>query len=258
MRTWFGLLLVVVLAVGCVYPRRGTSLSPVHGQRTQSGAIHAPPDIWRMTIISAHVRPRMRGDMDWDDDGGLPDVFVRIYRDEELVFESEKIDDTLEPEWNVVLPQNIRTPSHSAMRFEVWDGDTVGGDPVGILRERGLPGTALPGAPTRLLLEGGSYLTIQIDNPTPHRGVGIDEYEVRPDSLLVISVNGNSPASRAGIEPGESVVAVGDERVSALGDAQAASALSMAVTRHRSLTVADANGRERSVDLDSGFVWLTM
>jgi len=174
MRTWFGLLLVVAVASGCVYPRRGTSLTPVHSERTASGAIHAPANIWRLTVVSAHVRPRMRGDLDWDDDGGLPDVFVRIYREEELVWESETIDDTLSPEWNVVLPRNLEAPTHSAMRFEVWDRDTVGGDPVGILRERGLPPTALPGAETRLLLEGGSYLTIQIDNPRPHRGVGVE------------------------------------------------------------------------------------
>ncbi len=258
MRTWFGLLLVAAVASGCVYPRRGTSLTSVHSERTQSGAIHSPPNIWQVTVVSAHVRPRMRGDLDWDDGGGLPDVFVRIYRGEELIWESETIDDTLSPEWNATLPRNLEAPPDVALRFEVWDADTVGGDPVGILRERGLPDTALPGAEARLLLEGGSYLTIRVDNPRPHRGVGIEEYEVRPDELAVLRVTPHSPASRAGIQPGDRIVAIGDQRVSALSDAQAASALSMAGTRHHELTVVDDTERERTVELDRGFVWLTL
>ncbi len=145
-----------------------------------------------------------------------------------------------------------------ALRFEVWDDDTVGADPVGIFRHGGLPETAMPGVDARILLEGGSYLTIRADNPRPHRGVGIDEYEVRPDELVVVRVVPNSPASRADLVAGDRIVAIGDQRVSALTDAQAASALSMAQTRRRALTVIGANGRERQVELDQGFVWLTM
>ncbi|MCB9595695.1 MAG: PDZ domain-containing protein [Sandaracinaceae bacterium] len=258
MRIWHVLPLVVVVVTGCVYPRRGTSLTSVHPDRVDSGSMSAPPDVWQMTVVEAHVRPRNRGDLDWDDNGGLPDVFVRIYRDEEMVWESETIDDTLEPVWNVTLPRNIEVPHHAAMRFEVWDADTVGGDPVGIYRNHGLPETALPGADSRLLLEGGSYLTIRVENPRPHRGVGVEEYEVRPDELVVIRVQSNSPASRGGLVAGDRIVAIGDQRVSTLGDAQAASALSMSVSRHRNLTVVGDNGRERTVELDSGYVWLSM
>ena len=248
----------VLCASGCVYPRRSTSLTSVHSERTQGGAIHAPAHLWQLTIVDAQVRPRMRGDMDWDDGGGLPDVFVRIYRDERLLWQSETLDDTLNPVWNAELPRNIELPPTAAVRFEVWDADTVGGDPVGIYRDRGLPDTALPGAESRLLLEGGSTLTIRVNNPRPHRGVGIDEYEVRPDELVVLSVLAHSPASRGGVERGDRIVAIGDQRVSTLNDAQAASALSMAVSRQRSLTVVGDDQRERIVELDHGFVWLTL
>jgi len=259
MRTPLVLTLAMVLGLGCVYPRRGTSLSPVHTDRTSTGMIHAPPHIYRLTVVEAHVQPRMRGDLDWDDDGGLPDVQVRIYRNEELVWESETIDDSLNPQWNATLPRNIEVPPHASMRFEVWDDDTVGGDPVGIHRDNGMPDTALPGADARILLEGGSYLTLRADNPTPHRGVGIDEYELRPDALLITRVLSHSPASRAGLEPGDQIVAVGDQRVSALSDARAASAVSMAATRHSTLTVIkDGESTEQTVELDHGFVWLTM
>lgn len=259
MRTSLVLALAVVLGVGCVYPRRGTSLTTVHGNRTAQGTIHAPPHLYRITVVEAHIQPRMRGDLDWDDDGGLPDAQVRIYRDEQLVWESETIDDTLNPRWNATLPRNVEVPPHASMRFEVWDQDTVGGDPVGIHRDNGMPDTALPGADSRILLEGGSYLLLRADTPTPHRGVGIEEYEVRPDALVVTEVLPHSPASRAGLERGDQIVAVGDQRVSALSDARAASALSMAATRQTTLTVVkDGESTEQTVELDRGFVWLTM
>lgn len=256
MRTWMGLVLVIVTASGCVYPRRSTALTTVHRERTGS-TLHAPNDIWKITFVGAQVRPRMRGDLDWDDDGGLPDVFVRLYRNEELIFESETIDDTLTPRWDASPEHNLVLGRHDNLRFEVWDADIVGSDPVGIYRNQGLPDTAIPGADSRILLEGGSYLTIRISAPIPMRGVGIDEYEVRPDELAVVSVLPYSPASRAGISPGDRIVAVGDERISALSDAQAASALSMSLSRGHSLTIVDANDRERTVELDRGFVWLT-
>lgn len=253
-------LIVVVLSIfvasACIYPRRGTSLTPV--QREGTGTISAPDDIWQLTIVEAQITPRKRGDLPWDENGGEPDAYVRVYRGEEVVFESPTIDDSREPAWRATLPRNVRLPRDTPLRFEVWDRDVVGGDPVGQIRTNGLPVNAVPGADARLLLEGGSYLTIRVDPPRPHRGAGIAEYEVRPDALVVQRVLPYSPAQRAGLEPGDAIVAIGDRRVSAMNEAQAASALSMAPHRQTQLTVRGANGRERTVDLDRDFVWLTM
>lgn len=253
-------LAIVVLAAfvagACIYPRRGTSLSPVRSEG--AGSISAPADIWQLTLVSAQITPRKRGDLPWDEGGGEPDAFVRVYRGEELLFESPTIENTRAPEWNVTLPRNVRLPRDLPLRFEVWDRDTVGADPVGQIRTNGLPVNAVPGADARLLLEGESYLTIRVAPPMPHRGTGIEEYEMRPDALVVIRVIAYSPAQRAGIEPGDSIVAIGDRRISQMSGAEAASALSMASHRRSELTIRGADGRERSVQLDRDFVWLTM
>ncbi|HUG36050.1 MAG TPA: PDZ domain-containing protein [Candidatus Limnocylindrales bacterium] len=248
---------VALTLVGCVYPRRGTSLSPVRSERSTS-SFDAPPHVYQLTIVNAQIRPRKSGDLAWDEGEGLPDAFVRLYRGEALIFETETLDDTLTPEWNAALPRNVRLPPSERIRIEVWDRDTVGSDPVGIYNGQGLPATALSDADSRIMLEGGSWLTIRANPPRPHRGLGIEEYEVRPDELRVLRVLPYSPAGRAGIEPGDRIVAIGDDRVSAMNDNQAASALSMAASRQSRLTVKDESGRERQVDLDRGFVWLTM
>jgi membrane-associated protease RseP (regulator of RpoE activity) len=258
--TWIsvsiGLAALAVSAAGCVYPHRGTSLSAV--QRLDgAGSIAAPSDIWHFTVVGAQITPRKRGDLAWDD-GGLPDAFVRVYRDEALIFETPTLDDTLTPEWNASAERNVRLGSEHALRIEVWDRDTIGADPIGIFRSRGLPQNAIPDASARLLLENGSYVSIRISAPRPHRGVGIAEYEVRSDALTVVRVLPFSPAARADIVPGDRIVAIGDRRVSAMTDAEASSALSMAAHRTTEITVANARGTERTIRLDRNFVWLTI
>lgn len=248
--------LSALIATGCIYPRRSTSLTPV--ARTDAGMISAPSDIWQLTIVGAEISPRKRGDLPWDEGGGAPDVFVRVYRGEALLFETPVEGDSHTPAWGATLPSNVHLPPGTALRFEVWDQDTVGADPVGQLRSRGLPQNAIPDADARLLLEGGSYVTIRVSAPRPHRGVGIEQYEVRPDALVVMRVATHSPASRARLVPGDAILAIGDRQVSAMTDAEAASALSMASQRQSALTVRGANGREREVQLDRDFLWQTM
>ncbi len=251
----FVLAVLALSFAGCAYPRRSTALSPVHAE---AGGPGQPHDVWSMRIVSAQIPLRNRGDSNWDDGGGMPDPFVRVYRDEVLVFESRTIDDTIAPEWEQDLPRNIEVSSSSALRIEVWDRDAVGGDPVGIYRGHGLPGNALPGVEARILLEGGSYVTIRMDDPAAHRGVGVRMFEVHGSELLVVEVEAHSPAGRAGIVAGDRIVSIGGRPVSELGGSAATGALSMAAERHQVLGVLDATGDERDVELDHGYVWLTM
>jgi membrane-associated protease RseP (regulator of RpoE activity) len=246
-----------VLVVGCVYPRRSTSLSPVRNPRS-AAMMDAPPDVYSLTLVDAQVRPRRPGDLHWDDDDGLPDTYVKIYRNDEELWQSETVDDDLTPGWGATLPRNLRVASTDRLRIEVWDDDGVGADPIGFFNSRGLPPNAVPDADARLLLEGGSYVTLRLGAPTAHRGLGLAEYEIQPDALEVLEVLPYSPAARAGLEPGDRIVAIGERRVDALNDAQAASAVSMAMTRDRQLTVVRGGAPERVVELDPGYVWLTM
>lgn len=247
---------LAVAAVGCAYPRRSTSLAPA---REGSTGLNAPSHVWQLRFISATIPPRRRGGMDWDDDGSRPDPFIRLHRGTELVWESETRRDALDPAFNQTLPRNIRLPPSEELRIELWDSD--GGpsnDPIGVWRGQGLPPNALPDADARINLEGGAALMFRVLSPRPHRGVGIELYEVRGDELLVLEVIDSSPAGRAGIERGDRIVAIGGQAVDDMTEAQAASAISMAADRQQSLTVKKPGGQQEQVDLDRGYVWLIM
>lgn len=246
----------VIALPSCAYPRRATSLSEVH---STAGGPGEPANVYAMTIVSAQVPERNRGNSNWDDGGGAPDPFVRVYRDDQLIFESSTADDTIAPVWNQELPHNIEIPPDCSFRLEVWDRDAVGADPVGIYRGHGRPPNALPGVDARILLEGESYLTIHLGEPHAHRGIGISAFEVRGSELVVISVEAHSPAGRAGIVPGDRITSIGGRAVSELGQQQATGALSMAAERHQNLSVISAGQTQaREVELDHGYVWLTM
>lgn len=243
---------------GCAYPRRTTSLSPVRTEAFAVGPGSAPGDVYKLTVISATANQRNRGNAQWDDNNGLPDLYVRVLRDGVVIWESETIDDSLTPTWNAAVPRNVRIPSSARLQLEVWDRDAVGGDPVGIWRGVGLPPNARNGVEARVLLEGESFLTIRIDSPLPHRGVGVRLFEVHDADLQIVELEPFSPASRAGLVVGDRILAIGSNTISQLGSARASGALSMAAERNEALRVVNAQGVERTVTLDRGYVWLVL
>ncbi len=243
---------LVVAAFGCAYPRRSTSLSPAPENAT---SVAVPENVWQLEFRSAHIPPRDRGGHEWDDDAG-PDPFIRLYRGEELLWESEPVSDTLEPEFGVTLPKNVYMPPDEELRIELWDQD-VSDHIIGTWRGRGLPPNALPDADARIMLEGGATVVMRVHRPRAHRGVGITLFEARGSALRIVEVEQFSPAGRAGIEVGDDIVKIGDKDVSDLNDAQAASALSLALDREEPLIV-ETDGEQRTVTMDRGFVWLSM
>lgn len=256
LRTASCLLALAVLGGGCAYPRRTTSLTAAVGPVDTTDA---PASVYMLRIVSARIPELSRGALRWDDDEvGLPDPFVRVYRDDELVYESSVLDDTLRPEWDERVARNLYVRPDADYRFEVWDSDQIGADPIGVRVSHGLPANVVVGAEASLLMESGATLTVELERPRGHRGVGITLYEVRPDSLVVIELETHSPAGRAGLAPGDEILAIGDETVHAMGAQRAAGALSMAAERQSRLTIRDIRGETRTVTLDQQPTWLLL
>lgn len=256
-----GSLLALALA-GCAYPRRTVSLTEVSD--ADSAASEAPNDVWQLHILNAQLAPEQRGGLRWDEDGSLADPFVRILRNGVLIWQTPVVQNNINPEWNAVLPENIWAPNDQTLRFEVWDKDQVirneglAGDPIGVVQFQGMPPNALRDAVASLRLEGNATLQIQVTAPRPRRGVGITRIEERSNSLIALDVIERSPAGRAGIHRGDKIVRVDGERVADIGPERAASALSLAGIRGGRLEVLSADGPPRTVELDRGYVWLTM
>jgi hypothetical protein len=243
--------------LGCAYPRHTTPLNTASDLKVPSEQV--PGGMYTFQLISATAPETKISGLPWDDDGTGPDIFVRIYVDERMVWESPVIENTNKPQWNRVLPRNVIIPRNSDFRIELWDYDTaVSADPIGRLEHRGLPMTAIPGALARLQLDSATMLIITVNPPRPHRGVGLT-VEVRPDVLKVLSVEPFSPAARAGIKSGDQIVGIGSERVKDLDEGAKMSELSLAGSKNAKLAVVDSHGKnEREAQLDGELVWLVL
>jgi len=244
-----------VCVAGCAYPRYTTPLNTVNPRLASKDQ---PASLYTFKLIGATIPPTKPSGLPWDDDHSGPDPFVKLIVDGRLVWKSEVLTDQLRPQWNVILPNNVDISANSDLRIELWDFDTtISADPVGQLVNRGLPATVMTDAEARLPLDNLSSVTILLGPPRPHKGVGLS-VEARSDALKVYDVLPFSPAARAGIRPGDFIVAIGNERVAHVGSDDAVSELALVLDRSRKLTLRDATGKEREVTLDTGFVWLVM
>lgn len=209
----------------------------------------------RLRFLSAVIPPQQRGGLEWDDDGTGPDAMVRVYRNDELVWESAPVEGGLSPELNVAPPENVYLPADADIRIELWDSDAVAGDPIGIWRGRGLPPSALLGADARVMLDSRAVLVMRVERARPKRGLGLALYEQRSDAVLALDVTPRSPAARAGLVNGDRIVAIGEDSIESLGAARAASALARAGTRRGATLVVERSGHREILRLDGGFVW---
>lgn len=246
--------LLLLVATGCAYPRRSAPVTPVAEAAAPSSG---PDDVWQIEFLEAVIPPRQRSGLPWDEDGSGPDAFVRVYRGDELVWESEPVPDSLNPELGALAPDNVFLPTNEEIRLELWDDDDVLADPIGTWRGRGLPRSALPGANARLLLEGRATLVFRVETPVAQRGIGIALYEMRGSYLKVVEVIRHSPAGRAGIQAGDSITAIGDSTVEQLGGQGAAGAISRAGRERTSVTI-EREGHSQQLELDGGFIWTTL
>mgnify|MGYP003407130770 FL=1 len=254
MRLLSVILTLGMLLSGCAYPRRSTL---VHAAPPSAEPADTPSHLWSIRLVDALLPETKGGGLTWDSDGTGPDPYLVLSIDGRVIWESPVQENTRQPQWNVTLPRNIYVPRNAKFRVELRDQDTASSDPAGAYTRNGLPENALPDAPARLALDNHGSVTIRISKPQPSKGLGVD-YEQRSDALVVLRVDEFSPASRAGIKVGESVVAIGEARVSSLTGPKAASELSLSADRAATLTIADAKGKERQVTLDRDFLWLTM
>lgn len=245
------LLLLCCFAAACAFPRRSTSLSP-----SPSARGGAPPSVVRIQFRGADIPALDRGGRPWDEDGSPPDSFVRIYRGDTLIFESEPATNALQPVYDFATP-NLYMPRNEGVRIELWDHDTLRQPAIiGSWNGRGLPRSAILNGDAQLMLEGRAMVMFRVIEPEAERGVGILEYEVRSDRLIVLEVIRFSPAGRAEILAGDAILAIDGRTVSDLGEAQAASAISMSSSRSSTVSV-ERNGSTRDVEIDGGYVWQT-
>lgn len=243
---------LLLVLVGCVYPRRRTSLSPI----SEGSVMGVPPaHLVRVTFQGATVPPRPRSGLEWDEDGTPPDPFVRLHRNGELIYESEPAEDALEATFDAAITENLELPPNAELRLELWDDDPVRPQPIGVWHGTGLPRSAIPGADVRVQLEGRAEIVFRVGPAQAFRGSGVLLYEARKSELRLVEVIPLSPMGRAGLGEGDAVLAIDGAAIGDLSEGDAASRLSRVGHEEATLRVRHADGTEDEIEIDTRPVW---
>lgn len=237
-------------AAGCVYPRHSTPLVTV--MQAPVDRATQPEDLWRLSVVSVEVPRQKRTGLSWDEDGNGPDPYLVLRIQDREAWRTDVIKDSFAP----VFPppsSNLAFERTARLRFELWDNDGVGSDPIGMYEGRAFSESIL-GAETTIKLDSGASVTLRLDKPEPKQGVGIAEYELRPSAVVVRSITPNSPASRAKLKPDDRILAIDGKAISALGGQKTESALALAAQNQSELRVQRGKS-ELKLKLDNGYVW---
>jgi hypothetical protein len=240
-------------ATGCVFPRGSTPLLSV--MQSPVDRATQPEDLWQLTVVSADVPHLKRTGTSWDDDGGKPDPYVLLRIKGVERWRSSSSDDTFEPGFSQP-PTNFVFARDARLRFELWDDDGVGSDPIGIYEGRVFAESVI-GSDTTIKLDSGANLTLRLDKPVPKQGLGLSEYELRPSAVLILAVVPNSPAARAKLKPGDRIIAIDGKPLNKFEQQEAESALALA-SQHKSKLLVARDKREFTVTLDNGYIWPAM
>lgn len=204
--TWgiLALLLLGLNGCGAVFPEMKT---PVRAPAADTTIEPAPGDDLYLVYFERAVVPnRTRDGRPWD-----PDPYAKL-----LVNSKELIVTAVEarqrkPTWPSQKLANYRFTGDEELRIEVWDQEPIADKPICIEKIRSIK--LLSRGLTEISCDGGARVWLYVGPAVPVVGVGL-YYELRgSDGVRITRVAGQSPASRAGLGPGDRILAVQGESV---------------------------------------------
>ncbi len=201
----------------------------------ESGVLRPPPDnLRRLDFVSAELPPSRPDGRTWDDDGD-PDLYAIVYRDDQEIYRTPVVRNSLRPQWTNA-GFTARLDPHARFRIELRDDDPPLSDLVAETHFTGVPTGALDGSNILLRLEGPANVSIHSGPPSPMLGMGV-EYEVHESYLRVLSVEPASSGAVAGVQVGDRILAIDRQTVESLGEIGARQAMDRASLREVQLTL---------------------
>lgn len=208
---------------GCpvVYPELATKLRKAPNDVALEPG--PPADLRWIRFSSARIPPRTRDGRTWDQAfGKLPDPYAKLLINGKLVLRTPAQSNTLEPTWPDGPRGNFRIRPEDRLRVELWDSNPINDKPIGIRDVR----------PTedhrayrrmRVELEGGGEVELAFEPAHAMLGLGL-WYELRTSSCHITRLLEGSPAERAGVQPGDEVLRLGERDVRTMSPADVRSA----------------------------------
>jgi hypothetical protein len=243
---WAAVALLGLVGCGAIYPEIETPIGPP--PNAQSPSPPPPSDYLCIYLKSARLPAFTRDGRKWGKGGlGLPSPYAILFIDGTEVTRTAVQDDTLEPTWPNQKKANYKMPSKRRLRIEIWDDHGLFPHPICLKEIGDLPSYADIGE-AELECSGGAMVTLGVEPAHARWGLGF-YFELRTSSAYVTRVIAESSAGRAGLKPGDQLVAIMDRPVSQMESGEAQSLIRSNSSTGVKLKVTSEGGETREVTL---------
>ena len=239
-------------ACAAVYPELATPThAPVTGQE-----LEPPPETVKWIELKGASVPRLTRDgRPWGTGSkNAPSSYAIVFVNGQPIIRTQPEADTFAPTWPGSKRGNFALAKGDRIRIELWESRPVNDRPIGV-REITFTGEVNDDNELTVLLDGGAEATLKIEPARPVVGLGF-RYELRGiDGVFVTRVVEHSPAGRAGVKPGDQIVAIDGRPTHGMSEAEIRSLLNMHHPQGLALQLRRPDGSLVALSLKDGAIY---
>lgn len=245
----------LLAACPAVYPELKTPMRPV----AMGQALDPPPpsEVRWLAFKGARIPERTRDGRLWGNDltKGLPDPYAKLMVSGVEVLRTKVQRSTLAPSWADSPKGNFRVRPDDKMRVEIWDARVINDHPIG-LKDLGPLSTSDQRGLEEIQEECESGAQFSLANEPAHGFIGYGlSYELRTYEAFITRVFEESPASRAGLKPGDQLISIDGREVRAMKDGELQSLFNAPSIKGHQMAVRHEDGSTATVDIKEGAVY---
>jgi hypothetical protein len=239
-------------ACAAVYPELQTPLRSAEGRQAEA----PPKDLRWIAFKGATVPAETRDGRKWGGDLGrkAPDPYAVLFVNGKLLLKTPAQGGTLTPTWPDGPAGNFRIKKGDHFRVELWDSNTISDHPIGVKDVGSLDDSVDVSGEADIECDSGAQVRVAFEPPHARLGLGF-YYELRIGEVFVTRVYEESPAGRAGIKPGDQILALDGKAVSGLKSSEIQSLLNTPHASPVAMSVRHKDGQELAAQAKDGSIF---
>jgi membrane-associated protease RseP (regulator of RpoE activity) len=238
------------MACSAVYPEMKTAVRAVPEGVEPDPAPSA--EMYHVYFDGAWIPPKDQGGRRWP--GGAPDPFAKLIVNDVDVIVTPVQSRSREPTWPNQDKENIHVAVGSKVFIEIWDNNAMTNLPICRTRVRDIDAIR-EGADNEFWCDSGARVMLHVEQAKAVLGVGL-YYETRGgNDVRVTRVITDSPAARAGLGPGDRILAIQGKSVAQMDALQVRGAINLNARSGLELDIWFKNGKRHLVTLKEGAIY---
>jgi hypothetical protein len=236
------------LACSAVFPELQ---APVRVPR--SNEVEPPPaGLKWLAFKEATIPQQTRDGRKWS--GAAPDSYAVLYVNGKPLLKTPTHANTLQPTWPDGPAGNFHIEPTDRFRVELWDSNPINDHPIGIKELKAVSDDDERRGEIELECDSGARVKVAFEPAHSRLGLGF-YYELRVGEVVVTRVYKESPAGRAGMKPGDSIIMLDNKAVSEMKTGEVQSIINTPHLEGLPTKLRHPDGQEGAVTLKEGAIF---